>query len=351
MPLVSVCIPTYNGATFLADCLESVLAQTFKDFEILVVDDHSGDETLNIVHEYARRDGRIRVIVNDENLGLVGNWNRCVELAKGEWIKFVFQDDLIAPTCLARMLEVREPGRAIMFSSRRFMFGEGTSEPTRQYHLSTLSVPGELFGGKTNISGQEYCAALIRQIRDQRISMNFVGEPSAVMVHRDAFSRFGYFHPYLIHYCDFELWCRVATHTGIIYVPEVLSTFRVHPGSTSADNASTRQYRAMELDPLIMLHDFAFDPVYEPLRHVAQRGRWVDLQDALEDRACYVRKIAEATAGHSGQSVGRFMDEWNQAAKRYPLLARYSQRGVFKRVQVHLERRWKRFKEQFVPNR
>jgi glycosyltransferase involved in cell wall biosynthesis len=112
-PLVSVCIPTYNGAKYLKECLDSVLAQTFTDFEVLIVDDKSSDETLSIAQEYATYDPRFRVIQNECNLGLVGNWNRCVELAQGEWIKFIFQDDLIEPACLERMLAVRKSESAI----------------------------------------------------------------------------------------------------------------------------------------------------------------------------------------------------------------------------------------------
>jgi len=66
-----------------------VSAQTFPDFEIVATDDHSSDRTMAILGEYQKKDPRIRVSRNPKNLGLVGNWNRCVELAKGEWIKFV----------------------------------------------------------------------------------------------------------------------------------------------------------------------------------------------------------------------------------------------------------------------
>ena len=107
--IVSVCIPTYNGSLFLRECLDSVLNQTFQDIEVVVVDDVSTDDTVSIVEEYMRSDKRVRLFVNKKNLGLVQNWNRCVDLAKGEWVKFVFQDDIIMPSCISRMLEVSRP--------------------------------------------------------------------------------------------------------------------------------------------------------------------------------------------------------------------------------------------------
>src|SRR5437899_12562971 len=99
-PSVSICIPTYNGAAHLAPCLESALNQTWTDFELLIVDDASSDDTVAITEACAARDRRVRVARNPRNLGLVGNWNRCLELAKGTWIKFLFQDDLLSPACL-----------------------------------------------------------------------------------------------------------------------------------------------------------------------------------------------------------------------------------------------------------
>ena len=72
-PAVSICIPTFNGAKYLRECVDSVLAQTHPDFEVLIVDDCSSDDSVAIAEDYARRDSRVRVSVNDRNLGLVGN--------------------------------------------------------------------------------------------------------------------------------------------------------------------------------------------------------------------------------------------------------------------------------------
>jgi len=117
-PLVSICVPAYKGAAFLEECLSSALAQTYGDFELLVVDDDSPDATLEIAQQYASHDARVRVVRNPNNLGLVGNWNECVRLSRGEWIKFLFQDDLLEPQCLEQMLAVaRSSGRRLVSES------------------------------------------------------------------------------------------------------------------------------------------------------------------------------------------------------------------------------------------
>ena len=123
---VSICVPTYNGGRYLGPCLASALAQTFADFELVVVDDGSADATPEIVRHYAGSDARIRVWRNEEKLGLVANWNRCVELARGEWVKFLFQDDLLEPSCLDEMLRASRSGVDLVVARRGLLFEDGT---------------------------------------------------------------------------------------------------------------------------------------------------------------------------------------------------------------------------------
>ena len=115
VPRVSVCIPTYNGAAFLAETLDSAVAQTFDDFEVVIVDDCSTDESFDIAERFARSDPRVRAIRNAERAGS-GAANAKVYLAhaRGEWIKTLNQDDLMAPTCLARMLDASARGPLVI---------------------------------------------------------------------------------------------------------------------------------------------------------------------------------------------------------------------------------------------
>jgi glycosyltransferase involved in cell wall biosynthesis len=73
-PLISVCIPVYNGAAYLEDCLQSVIAQTYSNIEILLVDDGSTDDSISIIEKFSQKDSRIRLVRNQKNLGLTGNW-------------------------------------------------------------------------------------------------------------------------------------------------------------------------------------------------------------------------------------------------------------------------------------
>src|SRR5579863_4981502 len=99
-PVISICIPTYNGEKYLSECLYHVLNQTYSNFEVIICDDCSTDNTTEIINSYQQKDNRIKIFRNERNLGLCGNWNRCVEHSSGKWIKFIFQDDWMNDNCL-----------------------------------------------------------------------------------------------------------------------------------------------------------------------------------------------------------------------------------------------------------
>src|SRR6266404_2913661 len=116
-PLVSVVTPAYKIESLLGETIESVLAQTFPDFEILVVDDCSPDATAEVARSYAREDSRVRVLATDRNSGPAGARNRALESAVGRYVAFLDSDDLWLPDKLERHISfVRESDSAVSYS-------------------------------------------------------------------------------------------------------------------------------------------------------------------------------------------------------------------------------------------
>ena len=109
-PVLSICVPTYNGQAYLAEALESILQQTYASFEVIVVDDGSTDKTLEIVQAFAAADVRLRVYQNPQQRGIPGNWNECVRLARGQYVCVFHQDDVMLPNNLARKQRRRMVG-------------------------------------------------------------------------------------------------------------------------------------------------------------------------------------------------------------------------------------------------
>lgn len=116
-PLVTIAIPTRNRATLLQDCLASALAQTYPNIEVLVSDNASTDATLETLKSF--NDLRLRVLTNSENIGLIGNWNKCVREAAGEYFIILSDDNILAPTFVEKCIHLLqvEPGLPIIAGS------------------------------------------------------------------------------------------------------------------------------------------------------------------------------------------------------------------------------------------
>lgn len=109
-PTVSVGLPVYNGERYVAEAIESILGQTWRDLELIICDNASTDATEQICRGYARRDARVRYERADANVGLARNFNRCVELARGRYFKWLPHDDLCRPTFIERCVEAYTKG-------------------------------------------------------------------------------------------------------------------------------------------------------------------------------------------------------------------------------------------------
>ena len=218
-PAVSICIPAYKGAVVLAATIESVLAQTFADFELVIIDDNSPDDTATLVAGYA--DPRIRFLRNPSNLGPQGNWNRCLEEARGTYFKLLPQDDLLAPDCLALQVGVLERDTerqiALVFSAREIIGPTGKVVFRRGY---ADAAEGRL-------PGLDVVARCIRN------GTNLIGEPGAVMLRKrtaDATGPFDGQDPYVI---DLDYWFRLLAAGDAYYFDRPLASFRIYAGSWS----------------------------------------------------------------------------------------------------------------------
>lgn len=128
MPLVSICIPTYNRAGMVGDAIASALRQTYCNIEILVVDNASSDSTDAVVAGF--RDNRLKYIKNPRNLGLFGNFNRCIELSSGDYIHILHSDDTIDDRFIEICMDFfqRHPGVAMTFTSARIQSGDHSQD-------------------------------------------------------------------------------------------------------------------------------------------------------------------------------------------------------------------------------
>ena len=252
-----------------------------------------------------------------------------MELSRGEWIKFVFQDDFIAPNCIERMLDFADSKNTVICCKRHIRFEEGVNNATREWftnqYLKYLTIES-LFPGKKEISTEDISHTAI-----DRLGINFFGEPTTMLIHRSNLYKFGIFNPYFIQICDLEYWLRVCIHTGLIYIPETLATFRVHKSSASLANRGESNYRASVLDPLLLLHEFTFNPMYEPLRIAcAKRNPPIDLVNLCAYETRNVRKLIVEEEDNSRKAQAKRLEAWKHLTRSYPNIELLS-----KKISIH----------------
>jgi len=126
LPLVSVCIPVYNNASTIRETVESVLQQTYLNLEVIAVDDGSSDDSVRVLSEI--RDSRFSYYENPKNLGMAGNWNKCLSLCKGKYIRLLCGDDPLHPDLIRTEVEILEshPSVWMVSSDTRFVNRDGS---------------------------------------------------------------------------------------------------------------------------------------------------------------------------------------------------------------------------------
>ena len=141
MVKVSIGVPVYNVEEYLRACLDSIMNQTFKDFEVIMVDDGSTDNSFNICQEYVARDNRFKLI-HQENKGLAGARNTCLKHMKGEYITWIDSDDVVDDNYLERLLEVQEKTGADIVRCVRKYIRNGTVYFVKGYENGFINTDG-----------------------------------------------------------------------------------------------------------------------------------------------------------------------------------------------------------------
>jgi glycosyltransferase involved in cell wall biosynthesis len=203
-PLISVLLTSYNRERYLAESIESVLRQTLMDFELVISDNCSTDRSLEIARDYAASDQRIRVSVNDRNVGQFQNRRRAAELARGEYLKYHDSDDVMYPHCLAVMVDALQAAPTAAFA----LSGAGAwpGGPAPMLVTPRLAYEREFLG-----SGM------------------FQLGPAAALFRTDAFRRLGGF-PDAGAASDYLFWLKSCAVVDVLLVSADLFYYRWHPG-------------------------------------------------------------------------------------------------------------------------
>lgn len=237
-PLVSICIPTYNGQKFITDAMDSAINQTYRPLEIVVSDDASKDATLEMVKSFQNKtDIPIHIFAHKPS-GIGANWNHSIKKSKGEYIKFLFQDDILAPTCVEKMMEIAVANKEVgmVYSKRDFLFDSADAKSIEWIQLYSnlhLSWKKNLIINREVTKGTD----LLKDENLLNFPENKIGEPTAVLLKKEVFEKVGYFSEVLKQTLDIEFWYRLMKKYDVVYIDEKLLSFRLHNNQATFINA------------------------------------------------------------------------------------------------------------------
>ncbi|MBF2067346.1 MAG: glycosyltransferase [Calothrix sp. C42_A2020_038] len=221
MPKVSIVLPNYNYARYLDERIQSLLNQTYTDFELIIVDDASKDNSLEVIAKYTS-DPRIKTLFFNENSGLpYKRWNDGCDLATGDYILFAGADDSCAPTLVEKLVEKLDanPNVGIAYSQSLEIDSQGKVIRSLKIHTDDLSK--ERWSKDFVDKGTTECGYMAVR--------NIIPNASAVMIRRTLFESAGRFDEQLRLVADWMLWVKLLLVSDVAYVAEPLNYFRTHP--------------------------------------------------------------------------------------------------------------------------
>ncbi len=281
-PCVSILIPVYNRQDLVAECIASALSQTFNDLEVVVVDNASTDRTWEVCQTLAEGEPRLRVFRNEENVGPVRNWRRCIELARGRYGKLLFSDDLIDPDYLAKVLPLLEEDPGVGFAFTAVRIGEDQETASICFHFTGKSgifrsshyLEAALSGGDVPFSPG--CALFRMELLQGNLKEQIPSPSITDFVDHGA-------GPDLLL---FLLGAAASERVG--YIHEPLTFFRAHQGSISISTrhryllSCYRQARIWFAQNYLNRCSFARMCTWEWRRECREGGQWKRPRAVLE---------------------------------------------------------------------
>ncbi len=265
-PKVSVCIPVFNGKAYLRECIQSILAQTYTDFELVVVNDASTDNSEKIIQSFS--DPRIKYHTNERNLGLVGNWNRCLQLASGEYICIFHQDDIMLPGNLEKKVALLDSNQnvGIVYSDTAVIDQNGHKKQDHWFNPISPNIdfirPGRLF---TELMFK---------------NLNLVCCPS-VLARRACYEQAGGFDQRLPFSCDMEMWMRLSLFYDVAYLAEPLMKYRFH------ESNMTKKYYELDLIHIYLCKKMLVEKYPQALAGTYNQSLVDETTQRVFDRAVY----------------------------------------------------------------
>ena len=233
VPKVSVIIPNYNHARYLPQRVESVLNQTFRDIEVILMDDCSPDDSRSIIAAYAASDARIRVVLNEQNSGSTfKQWNKGIALAKGQYVWLAESDDYAHLELLSELVACLDahPKAGLAYCDSISVDEKG--KPLQEWkHVFCQSLETDLWKQDFALSGLDFIRRFMAQF-------NAIPNASAVLLRRAVLQQVGPANENTRLAGDWLYWITILTQSDIAYVPHPYNFFRTHTNNVRSQTAT-----------------------------------------------------------------------------------------------------------------
>lgn len=291
-PLVSICIPNYNGGRYIRQAIDSALSQTYRNTEVVIIDNASTDNSWSIIKSYGKK---IRKFRQKANMGYNRNLNTCIELARGKYMKILHSDDLLEKDAVSCQVDVMEKA-----PSAGFVYGT----------VNLIDETGEIIGTSSHenvglVSGRKKLADLLEG--------NHIMFPS-VMVRKECFYNVGFFDGEIPYCNDWDIWMRICMKYDAVSVGGVSASYR-----TYSQSGGTVRYE---------MHDISGFQMYRCLTKILSMAG----SEGLKKRNYYYKKLAkeQVSRGLSLVKKGR-----KDHGRRYIMAASSVYDGFFFRLLVY----------------
>jgi len=222
-PKVSIGLPVFNGESYVGEAIESILEQSFEDFELIISDNASSDGTEDICREFARRDARVQYCRNESNVGVARNWTKLVEMSSGRYFKWVAHDDVQGGELLAKCVEPLDRDPTVVLSYPR-------ARKIDEYGRLRGGKPGRWVHGMSPSPSERY-----REV----MRLTTFGLPVFALMRRNLVARTKVYRPY--PGSPHVMLSELALYGRFFEVPEYLVFTREHSGRYSGTKQSTRE--------------------------------------------------------------------------------------------------------------
>jgi glycosyltransferase involved in cell wall biosynthesis len=296
-PRVSVCVPAYQSAAHLQEVLDAVYAQDFEDFELVVVDDGSTDDTPRILA--AQTDPRLRFTRRERNLGQEATVAETVARARADLVKFLDADDILHRDCLTAMVAALDshPAATIAFS-RREVIVEESVDP--DFARRWLAEHGDMQAAAGRIDAVSDGRALLRRYLADLRPVNWIAEPAGVIARRADLIAVGGYNRRVRQNNDMDLWLRLMARGEAVFVDRALYDYRLAiTGVTGASTSRERQWLDLlwTVEGLDRIDGFPeAAAVREARRHLVRRALRRLAATARRDPAGAAGRLADLAA-------------------------------------------------------